>query len=385
MGVVYLCEHVGMRRKVAVKVLQARRAKDEVALQRFLREARAAAALNHPNVVRALDLGQEGDLHYLSMEYIDGASLTELVRTGGALAPRLLADYLRQAAAGLQHAHEAGLIHRDIRPSNVMIGRDGVVKLLDLGLALFADGEENLTQGAPLGSLGYIAPEQALDGHAVDVRADVYSLGATLHFGLTGRAPNPARGVGDTPVPKMRDGSDFEHLLSIAQRMMAPAPVDRFQSAAEVVEEVTRWLLPEPAALPVAPEPVPEPSPEVPGAGSTDFELRIDDSESESADTASTDFAFEPVRRTTPAPKRVVQSAPETPPPVEPVRALPPPRPRPVEAPEVGWRARFRWPLTLVLALLVGFGASYLIRGSRQTAADALPKLPQRAISPNSP
>src|SRR5262249_38211773 len=251
MGVVYLCEHVDMRRRVALKVLQGRRAKDQVALQRFLREARAAAAINHPNVVHALDLGCEGDLHYLSMEYIDGISLKEVVRAQVPLEPRRLAGYLRQAALGLQHAHQAGLIHRDIKPSNVMIDRDGVVKILDLGLALFAEGDEELTQGVQLGDIAYAAPEQTRDSHTVDARADIYSLGATFYLAATGRQPLPAMGITDnTPPPRALATTDFSRLMAILQRMTATNPDLRHQTASEVVAEIVAWVTP-PSPQPV--------------------------------------------------------------------------------------------------------------------------------------
>jgi serine/threonine protein kinase len=397
-GVVYLCEHVSMRRKVAVKVLQGRRAKDGVALQRFLREARAAAALNHPNVVHALDLGCEADVHYLSMEYIDGSSLMGLVRDEGPIPARRLAGYLRQAAAGLAHAHAAGLIHRDITPSNVMVGRDGVVKLLDLGLALFAECEENLTQGAPLGSVGYIAPEQARDGHAVDARADIYSLGATVAFAMSGKAPSPRRGAGDTPAPK-RDGrteSDFERLLAVVDRMMAADPADRFQTAAEVVEAVTQWVpLPAPDAragsVPSMPAITPAPAARIDmaaDAASTEFVLGSEHDAPPAADElpgpSDSAFAFGPVR----PPKAVTRAAPTRPPHDDGPPAAPRPAPRsnPTPGPQAGesWVARFWWLLVLG-ALVVGFGTSYLIRGQRETAADAIRKAPARAVSPNSP
>ncbi len=398
-GVVYLCEHVSMRRKVAVKVLQGRRAKDGVALQRFLREARAAAALNHPNVVHALDLGCEGDVHYLSMEYIDGSSLMGLVRAEGPVAPRRLAGYLRQAAAGLAHAHAAGLVHRDITPSNVMVGRDGTVKLLDLGLALFAECDENLTQGASLGSLGYIAPEQERDGHAVDARADIYSLGATICFAMTGRAPSPRRAT-DTPAPPDAGDtqSDADLLRAIVRRMMAPHPADRYPSALAVIEAVTEWLpLPappragaEPARAPGraadagadrAPEPVP--------AGSTEFVLGAEHDAppvavaDETAERTGTEFAFDSVPRAPSTPRWQARPAPPRPAASAP-RAGPEPRARPAPAAEASWAARYWWVLVLA-ALAVGSGASVLILGPRQRAIDAVPRVPPRAVSPNSP
>ena len=260
MGVVYLCEHRGMGRKVAVKFLQKRRAEDEVALERFLREARAAAALNHPNVVHALDFGCEWQLHYLVMEYIEGRSLKARVLEEGPIPPLKVADYLRQAALGVQHAHEAGLIHRDIKPSNLMIDRSGIVKLLDLGLALFEESAVDLTRGKPLGTMAYIAPEQALDSHAVDARADIYSLGATFYLALAGRAPRPGTGIGDSVPPELTDWENFERLMTVLRRMTACSPADRYQSAAEVIAEMDLILLPPTTSSdelsPVQPPPV---------------------------------------------------------------------------------------------------------------------------------
>jgi serine/threonine protein kinase len=253
MGVVYLCEHEIMARKVAVKVLQRRRAQDVVALERFLREARAAAALDHPNVVRALDFGCENQLHYIVMEYIDGRSLKAQVLSEGALQPLKVAGYLRQAALGLQHAHAAGLIHRDVKPSNLMINRNGIVKLLDLGLARFEESDVDLTQGKKLGTLAYVAPEQATDSHAVDARADIYSLGVTFYLALTGRSPKPGNGIGDAVPPDLEDTINFDRIMTVLRRMTAQAPAERYQSAAEVAAEMDLILSPPPA--------IPEPEP----------------------------------------------------------------------------------------------------------------------------
>src|SRR5207247_730125 len=182
MGSVYLCEHKLMRRRVAVKVLPTAKAADPASLERFYREARAVAALDHPNIIRAYDVDHEEDLHFLVMEYVDGLSLQDLVRKSGPLAPATAANYIGQAARGLQHAHEvAGLVHRDIKPGNLIVDRGGTVKILDMGLArFFNDQDDMLTQKYDenvLGTADYLAPEQALDSHNVDIRADVYSLG----------------------------------------------------------------------------------------------------------------------------------------------------------------------------------------------------------------
>src|SRR5262249_41784002 len=140
------------------------------------------------------DIDQDDKLHFLVMEFVDGANFQEIVKRGGVLAVDRAAHYVRQAALGLQHAHEtAGLVHRDIKPGNILVDRNGIVKILDMGLArFFHDQDDILTKKYDenvLGTADYLAPEQALDSHAVDIRADIYSLGATFYFILTGRTP----------------------------------------------------------------------------------------------------------------------------------------------------------------------------------------------------
>src|SRR5262249_39644108 len=144
MGSVYLCEHKFMRRRVAVKVLPSSKAQESSALERFYREARAVAALDHPNIVRAYDIDQDDQLHFLVMEYIDGANLQEIVKRSGPVAIPRAVHYIRQAAQGLMHAHKtANLIHRDIKPGNVLVDRNGLVKVLDMGLARFFNDDES--------------------------------------------------------------------------------------------------------------------------------------------------------------------------------------------------------------------------------------------------
>jgi serine/threonine protein kinase len=254
MGSVFLCEHLVMRRRVALKVLPAGQARDPGALERFRREARAIACLSHPNIVTAYDTDRDGDLHFLVMEYIDGSSLAEVVRARGPLDPLRAAHYVRQAALGLQHAHEAGLVHRDVKPSNLLLDRAGTVKVLDLGLArFFRDEGDDLTRARGSGTLGtarYMAPEQAENSHAVDARADVYSLGATFYFLLTGRSPSQ-EGTAErwqAPFPRqpppVRDVRPDvpEGLASVVDRMLASAPAERYQSAAEVAGALLPWV-----------------------------------------------------------------------------------------------------------------------------------------------
>src|SRR5262249_4049617 len=163
-----------MRRRVAVKVLPTAKASDPSALERFYREARAVAALDHANIVHAYDIDQDENLHFLVMEYVDGASLQEIIKKTGPLDPLRAAHYIYQAAVGLEHAHAAGLVHRDIKPGNVLVDRCGTVKILDMGLArFFHDEEDILTKKYDenvLGTADYLAPEQALDSHGVDIR-----------------------------------------------------------------------------------------------------------------------------------------------------------------------------------------------------------------------
>ena len=198
MSSIYLAEHTRMKRRCAIKVLPANKVRDTSYLGRFHREAQAVASLDHPNIVRAYDVDTETEggveIHFLVMEYVEGKDIEKLLEARQQFAVIEAADLIRQAAEGLSHAHENGLVHRDIKPGNLLVNTKGVVKLLDLGLArFFRDTEtESLTikhDEKVLGTADYLAPEQAVDSHAVDERADIYSLGCTLYFSLTGRPP----------------------------------------------------------------------------------------------------------------------------------------------------------------------------------------------------
>jgi serine/threonine protein kinase/sugar lactone lactonase YvrE len=253
MGVVFLAEHRTMKRRAALKVLPGDRANDPESLERFYREARLVAALDHPNIVRAFDADQSGGIHFMAMEYVEGESLEQLVRRKGPLPAAEAADYVAQAACGLQHAHERGLVHRDVKPGNLLLEKGGTVKVLDLGLArLFAD-RSNLTRdlgGVAIGTADYMAPEQALDSHDVDIRADVYSLGVTFYTLLTGKPPFAAESVTQKllahhmrepePLAKVRPDLPAE-LAGVVARMMAKRPEDRYQEPAEVVEALEPW------------------------------------------------------------------------------------------------------------------------------------------------
>jgi serine/threonine protein kinase len=264
MGSVYLCEHKLMRRRVAVKVLPTAKADDPSSLERFYREARAVAALDHPNIVRAYDIDQDDKLHFLVMEYVDGSSLQEIIKKVGPMDVTRAAHYMLQSALGLQHAHaSAGLVHRDIKPGNILVDRSGVVKILDMGLArFFHDEEDILTKKYDenvLGTADYLAPEQALDSHGVDIRADIYSLGATFYFCLTGRTPFTEGTVAQKliwhqtrqPKPIRQTRPEVPDALAVLiERMMAKDPAQRPQTPQQVADALAPFT-----QSPIAPPP----------------------------------------------------------------------------------------------------------------------------------
>lgn len=265
MSSVYLADHVLMRRRCAIKVLPHKRVNDSSYLARFHREAQAVASLDHPNIVRAYDVDREVDgeteIHFLVMEHVDGLSLQELVNERGHCEFRKAAEYIRQSAMGLGHAHGAGLVHRDVKPGNLLVDFEGVVKILDLGLArFFEDEEENpITlrhDEKVLGTADYLAPEQALDSHGVDARADIYSLGCTFYFLLTGHPPFTEGTLAQrlmwhqtrAPAPIIEDRPDVpQPLVEIVDRMIAKDPDGRFQVVTEVADHLAAWLEGRPA------------------------------------------------------------------------------------------------------------------------------------------
>jgi eukaryotic-like serine/threonine-protein kinase len=253
MGCVYRAEHRLMGRTVALKVIHKSLTSKPGLVDRFRREVRAAARLAHPNIVTAYDADQAGDTHFLVMEFVEGTDLARLVRQGGPLPAALACDYVRQAALGLQHAHERGLVHRDIKPSNLMLTAGGQVKVLDFGLALLVseNAAGDLTDtGVVMGTADYIAPEQADDTHRADVRADIYSLGCTLYFLLTGRPPFPEGNFMQkvmahsrrTPRPLTDFRGDLPPgLEQVLGRMTAKEPARRYQTPGEAARALARF------------------------------------------------------------------------------------------------------------------------------------------------
>jgi uncharacterized protein (TIGR03067 family) len=261
MGSVWLAEHRVMGRHVAVKVIRPELVAKAGAAERFRREAQAAARLSHPNIVAAYDADEAGDSTLLAMEYVEGVNLADELRRRGPLPIAEACDAVRQAALGLQHAFERGLVHRDLKPHNLMRAADGTVKVLDFGLAVLGDGAgPGLTGGGVVvGTPDYIAPEQAEDSHAADVRSDIYSLGCTLYHLLTGRVPFPDDSVlrkldghrRDEPAPVRRLRPEAPPALAaVVAKMMAKRPDQRYQTPAEVVAALEPFCRPLPQPAP---------------------------------------------------------------------------------------------------------------------------------------
>ncbi|MDP7016080.1 MAG: serine/threonine-protein kinase, partial [Pirellulaceae bacterium] len=255
MSSVYLAQHTLLDRFSAIKVLPRKKVADTSYLARFRREAEAMASLDHPNVVRAYDVDNEGNTHYLVMEYVDGRDFQEIVTDDHPVEPDRVAEYIAQGAEGLAHAHEKSLIHRDVKPGNLLIDDAGVVKILDLGLALFSDDDRaslTITHNENvLGTADYLAPEQAINSHEVDHRADIYGLGCTMYYLLTGHAPFPegtlaqriALHQSQMPAPIAADRDDCPPgLEAICVKMMQKKADERYQSMGEVAAALRAWL-----------------------------------------------------------------------------------------------------------------------------------------------
>ena len=260
MSSVYLAEHSVMKRRCAIKVLPASRVDDSSYLGRFHLEAQAAAALDNPHIVRAYDVDHftdgKAEVHFLVMEYVEGKDLHEAVIQNGPLYPLDAAEYIRQTAVGLQHAHESGLVHRDIKPGNLLLDKKGTVKILDMGLARFFNegDEDSLTiqhDEKVLGTADFLSPEQAISSHEVDARSDIYSLGCTMYFLLSRHVPFEQGSLAQRlmahqtqqPPPLTKYRSDIpDSLLEIIDKMMQKKAEDRYQTAEEVAQVLKKWI-----------------------------------------------------------------------------------------------------------------------------------------------
>jgi serine/threonine protein kinase len=261
MGRVFKARHRLMNRVVALKLLRAEYVADPDAVPRFRREVQAAAQLSHRHIVAAYDAAEINGVHFLSMEYAEGTDLARLIKARRRLPIREACDYARQAALGLQHAFERGLVHRDVKPSNLLLTAPhagGMVKLLDLGVARLAEGQSDgdvTRDGALVGTPDYIAPEQAEDPRTADTRSDLYSLGCTLYHFLAGCPPFPVgtlmqkllqhRHSEAVPVERLRPEVPPE-LAAVVRRLMAKRPADRYQTPAEAAQALAPFAGEEP-------------------------------------------------------------------------------------------------------------------------------------------
>ncbi len=280
MGRVFKAKHLRLGRDVALKVIRKEKLSNPAVVGRFRQEIHAAAQLSHPNVVLAFDAEEAGDGGLcLSMEYVEGIDLTKHVRAKGPMSIPAACDAIRQAATGLQHAFERGLVHRDVKPSNLLLTPRGQVKLLDLGLALLHDptfaGGENATRvtqdGFVLGTPDFLAPEQAQNSTAVDIRADVYSLGATLFYLVTGRVPYEGKTATEKllkhvtePPPSVRNylPDAPPQLDQLIAWFMAKRPEDRPQMPSVVAQALVPFCPPQPGSYPTSAMQTPAPFPQ---------------------------------------------------------------------------------------------------------------------------
>jgi len=248
MADVYVALHQSLDRQVALKVLRRKLANDTEYVERFRREARAAAKLSHPNIVQVYEVGREGDHHYIAQELVDGPNLRERVESHGPLSIEDAIAVLRAVTLALMAAHRMGIIHRDIKPENILQSRHGDIKVADFGLARLEGGCDLTQAGLTMGTPRYMSPEQ-VQGKAIDHRSDLYSLGCSLYFLLSGQPPFDAdeplavalQHLNETakPLPTVRGNTPFPAwLLTAINRMMAKNPADRFESAAEL----SRWI-----------------------------------------------------------------------------------------------------------------------------------------------
>ena len=250
MAQVYRGTDTVLNRTVAIKVLGPQYAQDEGFVERFRREAQAAARLNHPNVVSVFDTGSDGPVHYIVMEYVAGRTLAQVLGAEGHLQPERAAEIAASVAGALSFAHAAGIVHRDVKPGNIMIAPSGEVKVMDFGIARAASSEPLTQTATVLGTASYLSPEQA-QGGSVDARSDIYSLGVVLYESLTGQPPFQAdspvavayKHVQEAPVlpTEIMPGIPPD-LEAVVLKAMAKNPANRYASAEEMREDLERFL-----------------------------------------------------------------------------------------------------------------------------------------------
>jgi serine/threonine-protein kinase len=249
MGTVYRAQQLSMDRVVALKILNERHSRDRAFIERFVREARAAGRLGHPNVIHVNDVGEAGGVHYFSMEYVDGTTVKRLLKEDGRLDLDKALDIVVQTARALKYAHDNGIVHRDVKPDNIMLTKEGIVKIADLGIAkTFDDSSSDASSKRIFGTPHYMSPEQAL-GKEIDARADIYSLGATFYHVLTGSTPFSGRTVmevlkahieGNLPPVKGKAPDVPDSVVFIIERMMARRREKRYPTTAALIEDLER-------------------------------------------------------------------------------------------------------------------------------------------------
>lgn len=250
MGQVFKATHRFMHRECAVKVLPTNKTTEET-VRSFMREVRMQAQLDHPNLVRAYDAGEDGNVYYMVTEYVAGMDLRRLVKSGGALPVSQAASIVMQAAIGLQYAHDSGLVHRDVKPGNILVTPEGDAKVSDIGLAGFAsDLTMDPRAGKIVGTADFIAPEQIRAPLEVTAAADIYSLGCTLYYAVCGKVPFPGGSVQDklkrqlseTPWhPRKFAPHLTDEFVDIIADMMDKDPLRRTQTCAEVAARLESW------------------------------------------------------------------------------------------------------------------------------------------------
>ncbi|MHC4250774.1 MAG: serine/threonine-protein kinase [Planctomycetota bacterium] len=251
MGAVFKARQLSLDRLVALKVLAPHLAKDKGYVERFLREARAVARLNHPHIIQGIDVGDAEGQYYFAMEFVDGPTLKDVIESEGPLPEARALEVVAQIAEALEHARKNRLIHRDVKPDNIMIDRRGEAKLCDLGLAKFASGDSSSTNydGEPMvvGTPHYISPEQAKGESKVDIRADIYSLGGTLFHALTGRTPFTGMSAAAIMSKHVTDLIDdprqikpgiSEGAALLIAKMMAKKPADRYSDPEALLKDI---------------------------------------------------------------------------------------------------------------------------------------------------
>jgi serine/threonine protein kinase len=250
MGQVFKGVHQVMGRECAIKVLPLNKSTPD-AISNFIREIRTQAQLDHPNLVRAFDAGRESNTHYLVVEYVPGVDLRRLIRTQGRLTQRQAASVILQAARGLDYAHKRGLVHRDVKPGNILVTTEGTAKVSDLGLAGFIyEAANDPRAGKIVGTADYLAPEQISRPGEVSHLVDIYSLGCTMYYAVCGKVPFPGgsakdkarRHCTDTPWHPRRFNAELnEEFVEVLADMMEKDPKARVQSAAEIVARLEQF------------------------------------------------------------------------------------------------------------------------------------------------